>query len=106
VILLSLALLLFTPGAALAGKSGLTWHPDPDDPSALTRMYDANQRTMQAAGAPYSKWAGQGRQFLAFDPRGNGRVVEVFGDLGAADRIVVLVPGVATRADNFQLGPR
>ncbi len=104
VILLSLALLLFTPGAALAGQSGLTWHPDPDDPSALTRMYDANQRTMQAAGAPYSKWAGQGRQFLAFDPRGNGRVVEVFGDLGAADRIVVLVPGVATRADNFSSG--
>jgi pimeloyl-ACP methyl ester carboxylesterase len=105
VILLALALLLFTPGAAIAGQSGLGgWHPDATDPAALTRTYDASRLAMQTAGAPYAQWAGQGRQFLAFDPRGNGRVVEVFGDLGAADRIAVLVPGVATRADNFMTG--
>ena len=105
VMLLALALLLFTPGAATAGQSGSNvWHPDPGDPAALARMYDANQRAMQAAGAPYAQWTGQGRQFLTFDPRGNGRIVEVFGDLGAADRIAVLVPGVANRADNFNTG--
>ena len=105
VVLLALALLLFTPGAAIAGQSALAgWHPDSTDPAALTRTYDANRLAMQAAGAPYAQWAGQGRQFLAFDPRGNGRIVEVFGDLGAADRIAVLVPGVATRADNFNTG--
>jgi pimeloyl-ACP methyl ester carboxylesterase len=104
-VLVALALLLFTPGAAIAGQSGLTvWHPDPNDPAALARMYDANRNAMQTAGAPYAQWTGQGRQFLAFDPRGNGRMVEVFGDLGAADRIAVLVPGVANRADNFSTG--
>lgn len=37
-----------------------------------------------------------GRRFLAFDPRGRGRAVEVIGDLERADRIAVVVPG----ADN------
>jgi Alpha/beta hydrolase of unknown function (DUF1023). len=59
---------------------------------------------MRTAGAPFVKWTGHGRQFLAFDPRGNGRVVEVFGDLGSADRIAVLVPGVSTTANNFNTG--
>jgi pimeloyl-ACP methyl ester carboxylesterase len=105
VILLALALLLFTPGPAIAVPSGLAgWHPDSGDRSALTRTYDGNRIAMQAAGAPYAQWAVQGRQFLTFDPRGNGRIVEVFGDLVAADRIAVLVPGVATRADNFSTG--
>jgi hypothetical protein len=34
-----------------------------------------------------------GRQLLAFDPRGRGLVTEVFGDLSAAQRISVVVPG-------------
>ena len=108
VALVALSLLLFTPGAAVAGQSGkLVWQPDPNrpnDPAALVRTYDANRLAMKTAGAPYARWAGQGRQFLAFDPRGNGRVVEVFGDLTTADRIAVLVPGVANRADNFSTG--
>ncbi|MGI5208095.1 alpha/beta hydrolase [Spirillospora sp. CA-108201] len=36
------------------------------------------------------------RRFLSFDPRGDGRAVEVLGDLKRADRIAVVVPG----ADN------
>jgi pimeloyl-ACP methyl ester carboxylesterase len=97
-------MLLFTPGQAIAGQSGTVWHPQPSDPSSLSRIYDANRSAMQTAGAPFARWAGQGRQFLAFDPRGAGRVVEVFGDLGTADRIAVLVPGAATTADNFNSG--
>jgi pimeloyl-ACP methyl ester carboxylesterase len=97
-------MLLFTPGAANAGPSPTVWHPHPDDPAALTRTYDVNSTAMAAAGSPFSRWAGRGRQFLAFDPRGNGRVVEVFGDLGSADRIAVLVPGVSTTANNFDTG--
>src|SRR6187455_1294383 len=108
VTLVAFALLLFTPGAAVAGQSGLTvWHPDPsapNDPAVLARTYDANRSAMRNAGEPYAQWAGQGRQLLAFDPRGNGRIVEVFGDLGVADRIAVLVPGVGNRADNFNTG--
>jgi pimeloyl-ACP methyl ester carboxylesterase len=97
-------MLLFTPGAAIAGQSATVWHPHPEDPAALARMYEVNRVAMHGAEKPYSSWAGQGRQFLTFDPRGNGRIVEVFGDLGRADRIAVLVPGVSTRGDNFSTG--
>jgi pimeloyl-ACP methyl ester carboxylesterase len=104
VLLVALAMLLFTPGQAIAGQSETGWHPQPNDPAALSRIYDVNRGAMESAGAPFAKWARQGRQFLAFDPRGSGQVVEVFGDLGAADRIAVLVPGVSTTADNFNTG--
>jgi hypothetical protein len=104
VLLVALAMLLFTPGAAVAGQTDTVWHPHPGDPAALARMYDVNRNAMQIAGAPYAQWAGQGRHFLAFSPLGNGRVVEVFGDLGTADRIAVLVPGASTTADNFNTG--
>jgi hypothetical protein len=42
------------------------------------------------------------RQILAFDPLGAGRVAEVFGDLGRAQRVSVVVPGVDTDVLNFQ----
>jgi hypothetical protein len=41
------------------------------------------------------------RQMLEFDPRGNGRAVEIVGDLALADRIVVVVPGSHTTLDTF-----
>ncbi|MDQ1535690.1 MAG: hypothetical protein QOE58_83 [Actinomycetota bacterium] len=97
-------MLLFTPDPAIAGQFGTPWHPHRDDPAALARVYEANSDAMSDAGGQYAKWAGQGRHFLSFDHRGNGRVVEVFGDLGSADRIAVLVPGVANRADNYNSG--
>ncbi|MCH6160113.1 alpha/beta hydrolase [Streptomyces marispadix] len=34
-----------------------------------------------------------GRRILAFDPRGRGQVAEVYGDLAAAGRTAVIVPG-------------
>ncbi|WP_432139248.1 MULTISPECIES: alpha/beta hydrolase [unclassified Streptomyces] len=43
-----------------------------------------------------------GRQILAFDPEGAGRVAEVFGNLSAAQRISVVVPGVDTDLLTFQ----
>ncbi|WP_320781939.1 alpha/beta hydrolase [Streptomyces sp. CRN 30] len=42
------------------------------------------------------------RQILAFDPEGSGRIAEVFGDLDAAERISVVVPGVDTDVLTFQ----
>ncbi|RRR82843.1 alpha/beta hydrolase [Streptomyces sp. RP5T] len=42
------------------------------------------------------------RHILAFDPDGSGRVAEVFGDLGTARRISVVVPGVDTDVLTFQ----
>ncbi|NWF27461.1 hypothetical protein HW130_14510 [Streptomyces sp. PKU-EA00015] len=43
-----------------------------------------------------------GRQILAFDPTGPGRVAEVFGDLDRAERVSVIVPGVDTNLLTFQ----
>jgi hypothetical protein len=43
-----------------------------------------------------------GRQILAFDPTGAGRAAEVFGDLSAADRVAIVVPGVDTDLLTFE----
>ncbi|MFD0903667.1 alpha/beta hydrolase [Actinomadura sediminis] len=48
-----------------------------------------------------SAFLAPGRRFLAFDPRGDGRAVEVFGDLRRADRIAVVVPGADNALANF-----
>ncbi|WP_345035919.1 alpha/beta hydrolase [Streptomyces sannanensis] len=47
-----------------------------------------------------------GRQILAFDPGGDGRVAEVFGDLGRARRVSVIVPGVDTNVLTFERSRR
>ncbi|WP_432930296.1 alpha/beta hydrolase [Microbispora sp. CA-135349] len=41
------------------------------------------------------------RQFLLFDPAGDGRVAEVFGDLAKAKHVAVMVPGITNRLDNY-----
>ncbi|WTW96011.1 alpha/beta hydrolase family protein [Streptomycetaceae bacterium NBC_01309] len=55
---------------------------------------DAKQKALARFLAP-------GRQFLAFDARGSGQAVEVFGDLARAERIAVVVPGADGRVTNF-----
>ncbi|MEU6703183.1 alpha/beta hydrolase [Streptomyces wuyuanensis] len=47
-----------------------------------------------------------GRQVLAFDPSGKGRVAEVFGDLDRARRVSVIVPGVDTNLLTFERSKR
>ncbi|GAA3519729.1 alpha/beta hydrolase [Actinocatenispora rupis] len=71
------------------------------DGAPVSLRYAANRVAMRAAGGRYAGWHGN---FLLFDPRGNGRVAQVFGDLTTADRIAVLVPGVDSRAENFVRG--
>lgn len=59
----------------------------------------------QEAGRLASRYAslmGGGRQILAFDPTGRGRVAEVFGDLSTARRVSVVVPGVDTDVLTFE----
>lgn len=41
---------------------------------------------------------------LAFDSRGDGRIVQSVGDIQTADRIAILVPGVDTTLANFATG--
>jgi hypothetical protein len=59
-------------------------------------------------GAPIAlRYAANGRgerHFLLYDPSGDGRAVEVIGDLAAARRIVVLVPGSDTTLADFDQG--
>jgi hypothetical protein len=50
----------------------------------------------------YGNLSAAGRQILAFDPTGRGRVAEVFGDLGTATRTAVVVPGVDTDVLTFE----
>jgi pimeloyl-ACP methyl ester carboxylesterase len=45
-----------------------------------------------------------GRQILALDRRGDGRIVEVLGDLAAAERVVILIPGVDNTLTDFDTG--
>jgi hypothetical protein len=45
-----------------------------------------------------------GRQFLEYDPSGDGRVVEAVGDLAHATRIAIVIPGVDTTLANFDHG--
>ncbi|TDC80036.1 alpha/beta hydrolase [Streptomyces hainanensis] len=61
------------------------------DGAPVELRYEANARAWQDFhGTPLD----EGRQLLAFDPRGRGTFVEVFGDLVAAERTAVLVPGM------------
>lgn len=63
----------------------------------LPLRYEANRVAVAATGdARYASLAAPDRQVLAFDPRGRGQVVEVFGDLEHAAHVSVVVPG----ADN------
>jgi hypothetical protein len=50
----------------------------------------------------YTSLLGHGRQILAFDPTGVGKVAEVFGDLGSARRVSIVVPGVDTDVLRFE----
>jgi hypothetical protein len=95
VFLLSAAVLV---AAALPGPALST--PAPAVPLAFQDSAEA----MRLAGRPYAGWAASGRQFLAFDPAGDGIAAEVIGDLATADRIAVLVPGVDTALRDFDRG--
>ncbi|WP_099898977.1 alpha/beta hydrolase [Streptomyces sp. TLI_171] len=55
---------------------------------------DATARALATSRANDSeRLLADGRQILAFDPRGRGLVTEVWGDLATAQRVAVLVPG-------------
>jgi hypothetical protein len=69
------------------------------DGAPVALRYEANRRSMRAAGITCPDG-----DYLLFDPRGRGRVAQVFGDLTTARRIAVLVPGMRNRLQNFWRG--
>ncbi|WP_323188275.1 alpha/beta hydrolase [Streptomyces sp. NBC_00249] len=62
----------------------------------------ADRATAVRRSHRFASLAEAGRQILVFDPTGNGLVAEVFGDLDAAHRVSVVVPGVDTDALTFE----
>src|SRR6266487_6481122 len=78
---------------------------------ALAARYtaDANQIARAAKAATRSGDTGlarsldamRGGHFLDFNPAGQGLAVEVFGDLAAATRVAILVPGSDTSLTTF-----
>lgn len=71
------------------------------------RMHDNRLSSLgqQQAGRRmhrYEAMLQKGRDFLAFDPMGSGRVAEVFGNLDRAERVSIVVPGVDTDLLTFQ----
>ncbi|MEV7435389.1 alpha/beta hydrolase [Streptomyces griseoviridis] len=67
-----------------------------------SRLSPAGQQLAGRRMHRYEALLAPGRQILAFDPQGAGRVAEVFGDLPRAERISVVVPGVDTDLLTFQ----
>ncbi|WP_367323458.1 alpha/beta hydrolase [Streptomyces sp. HUAS ZL42] len=66
------------------------------------RLTPAGQQEAGRRMHRFESMMSKDRQILAFDPEGSGRAAEVFGDLGKAERISVVVPGVATDLLTFQ----
>ncbi|HEX6468973.1 MAG TPA: alpha/beta hydrolase [Streptosporangiaceae bacterium] len=64
--------------------------------------YAANQRSARADAAA----RGAPGRLLAYDPRGDGRIAEVFGDLAAARRVVVIIPGSGWTLHKILTAPR
>lgn len=90
--------------ARLDGSTGAgPWHAyerwrDGRELAAATAQHD---RARQAAGN-VARWAVSDRQFLLFDPRGDGRIAEVIGDLELAEVVSVVVPGADQHLGNFE----
>ena len=93
------------PGLATTVPAALAGCVTPHDCARrIDRLYADSAASMRAAGAPYASWAATDRRFLGFDPRGDGQAMEVVGDLAGADRITVLIPGVASTLGDFTRG--
>ncbi|MET7749227.1 alpha/beta hydrolase [Micromonospora sp. NPDC005367] len=90
--------------AVLLGTGVVVSRPAPVTAAGFVEAYPVTAAAMRAAGPPYADWTAEGRRFLLFDPRGDGRAVEVLGDLATAEHIVVLVPGVGTTLRDFDRG--
>ncbi|WP_079132251.1 alpha/beta hydrolase [Streptomyces nanshensis] len=70
------------------------------------RLTDDGRRIASERMHRFESLLQPGRQILAFDPTGRGRAAEVFGDLGRAQRVSVVVPGVDTDLLTFEKSDR
>lgn len=72
----------------------IDWHSPPEVTGVLIGYYE---RQIEE----YQRWLNEGRQILLFEPGGDGRVVEVFGDLATAEQVGITIPGMSNDLGNF-----
>lgn len=54
----------------------------------------------------FGPFLNENRQIMLFDPSGDGKLAEVFGDIETADHLGVSIPGMGSGIDNFDAGVR
>lgn len=79
---------------ALLPRLPISWFP-------VQELKDTAARRLREQVDRYREWLAEDRQILLFDPIGDGKVVEVFGDLDVAKHVAVVVPGMANDLDGF-----
>jgi pimeloyl-ACP methyl ester carboxylesterase len=80
------------------------WSLDPNQLilwSPVPSLIETAVRRLEERAKEFREWLDEDRQILLFDPVGDGRVAEVFGDLTTASRVGVVVPGMANDIVNF-----
>jgi len=88
---------------ARADLDGWFWVPSLN--SVLQGRVRALERELELADAKVAlteEWARSGRQFLLYDPAGDGRVAEVIGDLDLAGHVALFVPGLSNDISDFE----
>jgi pimeloyl-ACP methyl ester carboxylesterase len=70
----------------------------------VKRIIEAQLNEISTEITELELWLAEDRQILLFDPAGDGRVAEVFGDLESAGNIGVVVPGITNDRKNFSDG--
>lgn len=83
----------------LPPRAEVATRPGPLDPD-VPAIQDALVRSTVGPEVVPAGLLAPGRTFLMVDPDGDGRVVEVFGDLPSARHVAVLVPGTGATIRN------
>lgn len=76
-----------------------SWFPPFD---AIERDTSLTLARLDAAIDDRREWMNPDRRILSYDSSGDGRIIEVLGDLEAARHIVILVPGVGTDLSSYE----
>lgn len=87
------------------GPSG--WERPGVDPVVsflCTRFAAATVAMRKRAVDELRRWLDEDRQILLFDPSGDGRVAEIFGDLETAHNVAVVIPGARNEIGTFSDG--
>ena len=72
----------------------------------LRRLVDEDLAMLDRQIADAARWADRDRQFLRFDPSGDGQIIEVLGELESSRHVAIVVPGVGNEIANYERGLR